>query len=255
MKNKYLSLIFMVGFTLASFAVLIPATSYAVSPGCYRGSGSPNNPSYVAVTCPNEGSARAVSQFGACFLITGSSTTQERDCDDLDQAGDAVPESRTINNDGRIRCNDGSFIDDPATADSLPGGATLDNDTRDNIRDEACRNANKGGFETFNPNRLNGEAIDDELDVDCETEPGESLDSGNCAIVSYLVTAINLLSALAGIVIVFSIMFAGYQYMTARDNAGQIQQARTRIIWAISALLIFIFAYAGLNFLVPGGVL
>jgi hypothetical protein len=99
-----------------------------------------------------------------------------------------------------------------------------------------------------------------ELSGDCNPEQGPDgvapeLNSENCGIVGYMVIAINLLSALAGMAIVFSIMFAGYQYMTARDNAGQIQQARQRIIWAISALLIFIFSYALLNFLVPGGIL
>jgi len=81
------------------------------------------------------------------------------------------------------------------------------------------------------------------------------LSSENCEIVGYLVLAINIMSAVAGMAIVFSIMFAGFQYMTAQDNPGQIQQARTRIIWAISALLLFLFSYAILNFLVPGGVL
>jgi hypothetical protein len=97
-------------------------------------------------------------------------------------------------------------------------------------------------------------AEDDVITTDCETGPGEELSADNCAIIGFLVTGINVLSAVAGMVIVFSIMFAGFQYMTAQDNAGQIQQARTRIIWAITALLVFIFSYAILNFLVPGGV-
>jgi hypothetical protein len=89
-------------------------------------------------------------------------------------------------------------------------------------------------------------------DQDCSNP---QLDSGNCRIIEYLVAGINVLSALAGMVIIFSIMFAGFQYMTAQDNSGQIQQARQRIIWAITAMLIFIFMYAMLDFLIPGGVL
>ncbi len=93
------------------------------------------------------------------------------------------------------------------------------------------------------------------IETDCEPANNASITAENCQIVKYLVTGINFLSAIAGMVIVFSIMFAGYQYMIARDNAGAIAAAKTRIIWAIVALLMFIFTYTGLNFLVPGGVL
>lgn len=77
----------------------------------------------------------------------------------------------------------------------------------------------------------------------------------NCSIIQYLVIGINFLSAVAGMAIVASIMIAGYQYMTARDNPGTIQKSKIRIVWALIALFIFIFMYTILNFLVPGGVL
>ncbi|MCA9328597.1 hypothetical protein KC959_02410 [Candidatus Saccharibacteria bacterium] len=80
------------------------------------------------------------------------------------------------------------------------------------------------------------------------------LNAKNCQIVNYLVGGINFLSAVAGLAIVASIMIAGYQYMTARDNSGQIEAAKKRIIWALVALGLFLFMYALLNFLVPGGV-
>ncbi len=91
--------------------------------------------------------------------------------------------------------------------------------------------------------------------AECDPPPNQDLTSENCGIVAYLVLAINVLSAVAGIAIVASIMIAGFQYMTARDNAGQVEAARKRIVWALLALLIFIFTYAFLNFVVPGGVL
>jgi hypothetical protein len=89
----------------------------------------------------------------------------------------------------------------------------------------------------------------------CEVGPGEDLSTDNCGIIAYLVVGINILSAIAGMAIVASIMIAGFQYMTARDNSGQIEAARKRIVWAITALVLFIFMYAFLNFIVPGGVL
>jgi len=55
--------------------------------------------------------------------------------------------------------------------------------------------------------------------------------------------------------IIGSIMIAGYQYMTARDNSGQTAAAKKRIAWALVALVVFVFGYAFLNFLVPGGLL
>jgi hypothetical protein len=96
------------------------------------------------------------------------------------------------------------------------------------------------------------ERVDITIDKDCKAA---TLNQDNCIIIEYLVTAINLLSAVAGMAIVGSIMFAGYQYMSARDNPNAIQAARARIIWAFVALFLFIFTYGILNFLVPGGVL
>jgi len=81
------------------------------------------------------------------------------------------------------------------------------------------------------------------------------LSSSNCEIVSYLVRGINILSAIAGIAIIGSIMIAGYQYMLAGGDPGKVQAARKRIVMAGIALLLFIFMYGLLNFLIPGGVL
>ena len=123
-----------------------------------------------------------------------------------------------------ITCPDGSFLPD-AEADMCPAAGS------------------------------DGDGVDrDEINKDQCTDP-ELTNDDNCLILKYLVNGINFLSAAAGLVLIFSLMWAGYTYMTARDNSGQIQQARTRIIWTIIALGIFVFSYAILDFLVPGGVL
>jgi hypothetical protein len=97
---------------------------------------------------------------------------------------------------------------------------------------------------------------DEPIETDCEPEPpGSALTRENCGIINLLVIGINILSALAGMAIVFSMMFAGYLYMTSRDNSGQVQKAKQRIVWSLTALVLFIFMYALLNFLVPGGVI
>lgn len=89
----------------------------------------------------------------------------------------------------------------------------------------------------------------------CESTDGAELSAENCGIVAYLVLGINVLSALAGMAIIGSMMLAGFQYMTAKDNSGQVEAARKRITWAVIALAIFIFMYSVLNWVVPGGVL
>ncbi len=86
----------------------------------------------------------------------------------------------------------------------------------------------------------------------CEEQP---LSKDNCTIIKYIVIAINFLSAVAMMAIIGSVMFAGFQYMTARDNPQAVAAAKTRIVWALVALLLFVFGYGLLNFLVPGGVL
>lgn len=87
---------------------------------------------------------------------------------------------------------------------------------------------------------------------DCNETP---MNRQNCGIVNLLVILINFLSAVAGVALVASLMLSGYLYMTARDNPGQIEKAKSRIVQTLIALTVFIFMYALLNFLVPGGVL
>jgi hypothetical protein len=74
-----------------------------------------------------------------------------------------------------------------------------------------------------------------------------------CQMLVYLKNGINFLSAVAGIAITFSLIWAGYQYMTARANAGIVTAAKNRIIMTLVALLLYIFMYAILNWLIPGG--
>lgn len=144
----------------------------------------------------------------------------------------------------------------PICYSSSAPGTTVACPTDGTVEDNFCYTDNGSGGFDVSPCPGNtpglGEDIDAEITTSCDAEV---LNRDNCKIIDYLVIGINFLSAVAGMAITASIMIAGYQYMTARDNAGQIQAARTRITWAIVALLIFIFMYGFLNWLVPGGVL
>lgn len=82
-----------------------------------------------------------------------------------------------------------------------------------------------------------------------------SLTPQNCWIVSYVVDAINILSGLAGVVIVIMIAVGGLQYSASRDNPQATAAAKQKIINALLALLFFIFGFALLQYLVPGGIL
>jgi Type IV secretion system pilin len=161
-----------------------------------------------------------------------------------------------------------AFAADPGCYKALPNGLFYDETTCASSEDQAV--VQSGQCVTYEVN--GGKATRDCVGVKTSTDTGNStntdgqevletdcgaerIDAENCQIVKYLVSGINFLSALAGLAIVGSIMVAGYQYMTARDNSGQIEAAKKRIIWAIVALILFIFMYSILNFLVPGGVL
>ncbi len=72
-------------------------------------------------------------------------------------------------------------------------------------------------------------------------------------IMDMLFGVIRFLAAGVGVVIIGSTIFAGVQYATARDSPEAVQKAKGRIISNLMALLLYIFGYALLNFLIPGG--
>ncbi len=63
----------------------------------------------------------------------------------------------------------------------------------------------------------------------------------------------RFLSTGVGLVIIGSIIVAGIQYSTSRGNPQATEAAIKRVTNSVIALLIFIFMFAILNFIVPGG--
>lgn len=116
---------------------------------------------------------------------------------------------------------------------------------------EACEQRNQAIITA----RENGDLINasnsGSFDADCDEE---TLNKENCGIIAYLVLFINVLSAIAGIVIVSMVVYGGIQYSAARDNPQAVQSAKSHITNAILALVLYLFFYAFLNFIVPGGV-
>lgn len=66
---------------------------------------------------------------------------------------------------------------------------------------------------------------------------------------------IRFLSAGVGLVIIGSVIVAGIQYSASNGDPQAASKAKARISSTLIALLIFIFSYALLNYLTPGGFL
>lgn len=73
-------------------------------------------------------------------------------------------------------------------------------------------------------------------------------------IVDMLFAVIRVLSVGVGVVVIGSIIFAGIQYVTSAGNPNQAQAAIGRIRNTVFALILYLFAYALLNWLIPMGV-
>jgi hypothetical protein len=69
-----------------------------------------------------------------------------------------------------------------------------------------------------------------------------------------LKSVLQFLAGGVGLAVAGGIIFGGYLYITARANASQVEKAKTVIINSIIGLLLFIFMYAILQFLIPGGI-
>ncbi len=75
------------------------------------------------------------------------------------------------------------------------------------------------------------------------------------AIMDALFGIINFLSDGVGVVIVASLIWAGIQFTASRGDPQSTATAIKRIRSNVLALFVFIFAYAILNYVVPGAVL
>lgn len=74
-------------------------------------------------------------------------------------------------------------------------------------------------------------------------------------IMDFVFAVVRFLSLGVGFVLVGSMIWAGIQYTMSRGDPQATAQAITRIRANVIALLLFIFAYAILNFVIPGQVL
>ena len=94
---------------------------------------------------------------------------------------------------------------------------------------------------------VNGKAVVTSIDIGCQGK-------GN-PITDMTFGIIRFLSAGVGLVIVGSIVVAGIQYSASGGDPQAAAKAKSRISSTLIALLIFIFSYAFLNYIIPGGFL
>jgi hypothetical protein len=64
---------------------------------------------------------------------------------------------------------------------------------------------------------------------------------------------IKVLSAGVGIIVTGSIIVAGIQYAFAGDNSQMVSNAKHRIVKSFIALIVFMFIFAFIQWIVPGG--
>lgn len=113
---------------------------------------------------------------------------------------------------------------------------------------------NAVGGTAFDNGGSNGGTVPSEADAAFGGCPnGKSRESGCGIVEKYLNPLINLLSAAVGMIVIIMIIVGGIQYASAGGDAGKVAAAKSRIFNAIFALIVFLFLYAILQWLVPGG--
>lgn len=126
----------------------------------------------------------------------------------------------------------------------------------DNIRQaELCEQKNAQIIQARNNGDGQNTPIGDpetDLASDCN---GPDIHAGNCNIIKWILNITNAMSAIVGIVIVIMIVVRGMQYMTARDNIQQVAAAKMQFLWLIIAFGVYLFSFAILQWLIPGGLI
>jgi hypothetical protein len=92
----------------------------------------------------------------------------------------------------------------------------------------------------------------------CDKKNPTAKDLSNCLqtnpIVKDLNMIINFLSAGVGVIVIAVIILGGIQYSMAGDSPEATAKAKQRIMNGLIALLAFIFIFAFLQWLIPGGI-
>ena len=88
--------------------------------------------------------------------------------------------------------------------------------------------------------------VNTKLDLGCKRQ-------NKNPIIDLAYALIRFLSVGVGIVVVASVVFAGIMYTTSEGNPEKTAQAKSRIQTSIMALILYLFIFAIVQYLVPGG--
>jgi heme A synthase len=99
-------------------------------------------------------------------------------------------------------------------------------------------------------------AVYTSIDIGCYGASCHTSNPKGCnALTDATFAIIRFLSVGIGIIVVASMVWAGIQYTTSRGDPAAVSQAKQRIVNNVIALLVYIFAYAILNYVIPQGFL
>lgn len=78
-------------------------------------------------------------------------------------------------------------------------------------------------------------------------------DPTGCLFTTYINPLINILSAAVGLVVVIGIIYGAIEYITSAGDPQKASSGKKHIMNALIGLAAFLFLYAFLQFIVPGG--
>jgi hypothetical protein len=193
--------------------------------------------------------------IAAATGLAGQVYAQSAGCPGSTQQG--PPSAGTV-------CPDGTVFNDPTLPLGCPGSTKVGPPPANytvvcparpgraectySLANNTCATSTTGGTNTSG---TAGNSGSNAIQGTCKNEDI----SKDCPIVTRLVEFINVLAGLVGIIIVLMITFRGIQYTFSRENAQETAKAKDGIRDAVFALVFFLFVYAILQWLVPGGIL
>ncbi|MDO8336599.1 MAG: pilin [Candidatus Saccharibacteria bacterium] len=131
-----------------------------------------------------------------------------------------------------------------------------------NIQFKACKDGYIAGLDarkassknqTFNGTDC-GTQVKTFFNFQCGTDADRNSGDSDNPIFRIMLTIIAWLTAGVMVAVIGGIVYGGFLYMTAQDNAGQTQKGITIIVDAVIGLIAFGLMWTFLNFIIPGGI-
>lgn len=209
-----------------------PVSAAPYAAGCYVTS---QGSAYQKATCPNASPDDAARYATGCWVSaagSGASTSYKQ----FDCAGDTA-NNATATSDTTPKS---SGLDDPLKFGDCPSGQIF------NVAGEKSGCVDAPTHQCGSGTNV----VDVSFDFGCL---GPAYGKELNPILDVAFALFRFLSAGVGLVVIGSIIIAGIQYSASRGNPQATGAAIKRITNALVGLLIYIFAFAILNFIVPGG--